>query len=48
MVFQFRLDEDRLTLMYLAFGTRHHPRQSRAPTVYEIAHRRLHGEPPRG
>jgi hypothetical protein len=29
-------------LAYLAFGVRHHPRDSNALTVYEIAHRRLH------
>jgi hypothetical protein len=28
-------------LRYLAFGVRHHPKGSRAPTVYEIARRRL-------
>jgi hypothetical protein len=27
---------------YLAFGVRHHPAGSNAPTLYEIAHRRLH------
>lgn len=29
-------------LRYIAFGVRHHPRDSNAPTVYERAHRRLH------
>jgi hypothetical protein len=42
MVFQFRLDGNKPTLMYLAFGVRHHPPASHAPTVYDIAHRRLH------
>jgi hypothetical protein len=30
-----------LGLRVIAFGVRHHPRGSHAPTVYEIAHRRL-------
>jgi hypothetical protein len=29
-------------LVYLAFGPRHHPHDSKAATVYQIAHRRLH------
>lgn len=45
MVFRFVRDADGLALRYLAFGVRHHPRDSKAPTVYEIAHRRLHGGP---
>ena len=44
MVFRFVRDADGLALRYLAFGVRHHPRDSNAPTVYEIAHRRLHGD----
>lgn len=32
-----------LGLHYLAFGVRHQPKGSHAPTVYEIAHRRLNG-----
>ncbi len=31
-----------LRLEYIAFGARHHPRGSNAPTVYQIAHKRLH------
>ena len=31
-----------LALRAIAFGVRHHPRDSTARTVYEIAHRRLH------
>jgi hypothetical protein len=31
-----------LTLRAIAFGVRHHPRESHALSVYEIAHRRLH------
>jgi hypothetical protein len=33
----------RLRLEFLAFGVRHHPKGSHALTVYQIAHRRLHG-----
>jgi hypothetical protein len=32
-----------LTLRTFAFGVRHHPRESNADTVYEVAHRRLNG-----
>ncbi|MGE5335940.1 MAG: hypothetical protein ACM3JL_00785 [Nitrososphaerota archaeon] len=41
MVFRFVV-ADTPRLEYLAFGVRHHPTNSNAPTVYEIAHRRLH------
>ncbi|HEV3320681.1 MAG TPA: hypothetical protein VG147_00635 [Solirubrobacteraceae bacterium] len=37
----------RLSLDVLSFGVRHHPQGSHAPTVYERAHRRMHGQPPR-
>ncbi|HSS43649.1 MAG TPA: hypothetical protein VLK37_13990 [Solirubrobacterales bacterium] len=43
MVFRFVRDADGLALRYLGFGVRHHPRDSNAPTVYEIADRRLNG-----
>ncbi len=33
----------RLQLEFQAFGVRHHPPESHAPTVYEIAYRRLSG-----
>lgn len=46
MVFRFVRDGEGLGLRYLAFGVRHHPRDSNALTVYEIAHRRLHGQLP--
>lgn len=39
--------DGRLRLAYLAFGVRHPPRDSRRPTVYQLAHQRLHGRPPR-
>lgn len=42
MVLRFVRDSEGLALRYLAFGVRHHPRDSKARTVYEIAHRRLH------
>jgi hypothetical protein len=45
MVFRFVRDADGLALRYLAFGVRHHPRDSNAPTVYEIADRRLCARP---
>lgn len=41
MVFEINRQEGRLVLAYLAFGVRHHPRISNAPTVYQIAHERL-------
>lgn len=34
----------RLSLDVLSFGTRHHPKDSHALNVYEVAHRRLHDE----
>lgn len=43
MVFKAVGVESRLRLDFLAFGVRHHPRGSNAPTVYQFAHRRLHG-----
>jgi hypothetical protein len=42
MVFRVERRAGRLLLVYAAFGVRHHPPESKAPTVYEIAHRRLH------
>lgn len=41
MVFEVTRLEARLRLEYLAFGVRHHPRNSNAATVYQIAHKRL-------
>jgi hypothetical protein len=46
MVFRFVRGGEGLRLRYLAFGMRHHPRDSNALMVYEIAHRRLHGQLP--
>jgi hypothetical protein len=42
MVFRIEKREGRTLLVYAAFGIRHHPAESNAETVYEIAHRRLH------
>ncbi|HEY6145967.1 MAG TPA: hypothetical protein VIV13_06810 [Solirubrobacterales bacterium] len=46
MVLRFVRDREGIALRYLAFGVRHHPRDSNAQTAYEIAHRRLHGQLP--
>jgi hypothetical protein len=43
MVFKFVLVDGSPRLDFLAFGVRHHPRESNALSVYEIAHQRLHG-----
>ncbi len=42
MVFRIELRDGRSVLAFAAFGVRHHPKDSHAPTVYDIAHRRLH------
>lgn len=42
MVFRIEQQKGRSVLVFAAFGARHHPADSNAPTVYEIAHRRLH------
>jgi hypothetical protein len=42
MVFALVIGETGAWLRYLAFGVRHHPKDSHTPTVYELAHRRLH------
>ncbi len=42
MVFRVVEVERHLRLEFLAFGVRHHPRDSNALTVYQLAHRRLH------
>ena len=41
MVFEVVRTKRGLRLEYIAFGVRHHPRRSHAPTVYQLAHRRL-------
>jgi hypothetical protein len=48
MIFMLKFEPDgRPVLMFLAFGVRHHPRGSQRPTVYQLAHQRLHDQPPR-
>ena len=42
MVFRIELRDGRSVLTFAAFGVRHHPKDSHAATVYDIAHRRLH------
>jgi hypothetical protein len=46
MVFQLDIVNQRGVLRYLAFGVRHHPADSHAETVYEIADRRLEADDP--
>ncbi len=47
IVFMLKIEPDgRPVLAFLAFGVRHHPRGSRRPTVYQLAHLRMHGRPP--
>jgi hypothetical protein len=41
MVFSVDREAGTPTLVYIAYGVRHHPRESNAPTVYQIAHQRL-------
>jgi hypothetical protein len=41
MVFRIELHEGKSLLAYAAFGVRHHPRNSNALTVYQLAHTRL-------
>jgi hypothetical protein len=43
MVLQLEIVAGRGQLRFIAFGVRHHPPESNAATVYEIAHRRLRG-----
>jgi hypothetical protein len=47
MVFRAIKVDDRMHLACLAFGVRHPPKDSRRPTVYQLAHQRIHGQPPR-
>lgn len=44
MVFRIEKQKGRSVLVFAAFGARHHPADSNALTVYEIAHRRLSAE----
>ncbi len=46
MIFQLRIDDEgRPFLAFLAFGTRH-PTSPGALSVYEVAHHRIHVQPP--
>jgi hypothetical protein len=48
IVFKLEIEQDKsMVLNFLAFGARHHPPRSNRPTVYEIAHWRMHGRYPR-
>ena len=42
MVFRIERRKGKSLLAFAAFGVRHHPRGSHAPSVYRIAHDRLH------
>ena len=44
MVLTIDRKADKPALLFLAFGVRHHPKGSHAPTVYETANRRLSSE----
>jgi hypothetical protein len=46
MIFRVIKIDDRPCLAYVAFGVRHHPQGARRRTVYQLAHQRLHGQPP--
>jgi hypothetical protein len=43
MVFRPEFVGHKIVFRYIAFGIRHHPRNSHAESVYQIAHRRLYG-----
>ena len=45
MVFRIELRRSKSLLAYAAFGVRHHPHDSHAPTVYQVAHGRVHSQP---
>jgi hypothetical protein len=47
MVFRAIMVDGKVHLHCLAFGVRHHPEDSHAQTVYDVAHQRVHGQPPR-
>ncbi len=47
MIFMLKFEpNEHPVLAFLAFGVRHHPRSSQRPTVYRLAHLRMHGQPP--
>lgn len=45
MIFEVVRADEKLRLEYIAFGVRHHPPESNASTVYELAQQRLHASP---
>lgn len=44
MVLLLAVQQSGPRLRCVAFGLRHHPRDAHVPTVYQIAHRRLHSD----
>jgi hypothetical protein len=42
MVFRIELRNGKSVLVFAAFGIRHRPPEANVPTVYEVAHHRLH------
>lgn len=47
MLFSPALESGELVVAFLAFGIGHQRPGSRSPSVYEVAHRRVHGQWPR-
>lgn len=47
MVFRAIKINGRPHLAYLAFGVRHQLKGSQRLTLYQLAHQRIHGQPPR-
>jgi hypothetical protein len=45
MVFEIDRVAGRLCLLYVGLGLRHPSRDMRQPSVYQVAHRRLHSGP---
>jgi hypothetical protein len=46
MIFMLKFEPNgRPVLVFLAFGVRHHPRGSKRPTVYQLAHERMRQKP---
>ncbi len=44
IVFRVKDFDEGARLVYLAFGVRHHPPESHAPSVYQLAHQRLNDD----
>jgi len=46
MIFMLKFEPNgRPVLVFLAFGVRHQPQGSQRPTVYQLAHQRMHQKP---